>query len=202
MGHPEWGQVYKSKLELGELVDHVYSHKPYLLEIWKSNPHKILEIGVGGGSTSIFLSYLGIETHALDNDPNVVKRSQENNENLKGKLLIKEGDAFKLPYENDSFDIVCHQGFFEHFEDKEIRALLTEQLRVSQRVIFSVPTKYYLSNTLGERLLTKTQWEEILKGFNIIKSNYYGRPRNETVIKRMMSFLGWKNIYYYAVVDR
>jgi ubiquinone/menaquinone biosynthesis C-methylase UbiE len=172
------------------------------MEIWNSNPKKILEIGVGGGSTSIFLSYLGIETHAIDNDPGVIKRSQENNDNLKGGLKIKEGDAFKLPYENDSFDIICHQGFFEHFEDKDIQMLLKEQLRVAQRVVFSVPTKYYLSNALGERLLTKRQWEGIMKGFKVTKSSYYGRPRNETMIKRLMAAAGWKNIYYYAVVDR
>ncbi len=202
MGHPEWGQVYQAKLELGELIDHVYSHKPYLLEIWNSNPRKILEIGVGGGSTSIFLSYLGIETHALDNDPAVIKKSQENNHNLKGGLKIKEGDAFNLPYENDSIDIICHQGFFEHFEDKDIHRLIKEQLRVARRIVFSVPTKYYLSNALGERLLTKGQWERILKDFKISKSVYYGRPRNETFIKRAMAAVGWENIYYYAVIDR
>lgn len=202
MSHPIWSKVYAQKLELSELIDHVYSHKPFLMEIWNGNPQKILEIGVGGGSTSIFLSYLGIETHAIDNDPGVIKRSQENNENLKGGLKIKEGDAFKLPYEDDSFDIICHQGFFEHFEDKDIQALLKEQLRVAKQVVFSVPTKYYLSNALGERLLTKRQWDWIMKDFKVAKSNYYGRPRNETLVKRLMAAVGWKNIYYYAVVDR
>jgi SAM-dependent methyltransferase len=202
MSHPKWSKVYAQKLELSELIDHVYSHKPYLVEIWENNPRKILEIGVGGGSTSIFLSYLGIETHAVDNDPGVIKKSKENNDHLKGSLRIKEGDAFNLPYKNDSFDIICHQGFFEHFEDREIRTLLTEQLRVAKRVIFSVPTRYYLFSYMGERLLLKSKWEEILKGFNVKKSQYYGRPRNETLIKRILAVMGCKNMYYYAVVSR
>jgi SAM-dependent methyltransferase len=202
MSHPQWSEVYAHKLELSELIDHVYSHKPFLMEIWNSSPKKILEIGVGGGSTSIFLSYLGIETHAIDNDPGVIKRSQENNDNLKGGLKIKVGDAFKLPYENDSFDIICHQGFFEHFDDKDIQVLLKEQLRVAKKVVFSVPTKYYLSNALGERLLTKKRWEGIMKDFKVKKSSYYGRPRNETLVKRLMAAIGWKSIYYFAVVDR
>lgn len=202
MGHPEWGKVYSAKLELGELIDHAYSHKPYLLEIWNSNPRKILEVGVGGGSTSIFLSYLGIETHAIDNDPGVIKKSRENNDNLKGGLKIKEADAFNLPYGDDSFDIICHQGFFEHFEDQEIRTLLKEQLRVAKRVVFSVPTKYYLFSNMGERLLIKRKWEGILSGYNVIKSQYYGRPRNETFIKRILAAVGCKNMYYYAVVSK
>ncbi|MDP2842143.1 MAG: class I SAM-dependent methyltransferase, partial [Acetobacterium sp.] len=187
MSHPIWSKVYAQKLELSELIDHVYSHKPYLMEIWESNPQKILEIGVGGGSTSIFLSYLGIETHAIDNDPGVINKSKENNDHLKGRLRIKEGDAFKLPYDDDTFDIICHQGFFEHFEDQEIRTLLKEQLRVAKRVIFSVPTKYYLISNMGERLLIKSKWAEILNNFNVIKSHYYGRPRNETFIKRILA---------------
>jgi SAM-dependent methyltransferase len=202
MGHPDWGKVYGSRLELGELIDHVYSHKPYLLEIWGRNPGKVLEIGVGGGSTSIFLSYLGIETSAIDNDPKVVEKSKENNANLKGRLSIKEGDAFKLPFDDDSFDIVCHQGFFEHFSDMEIKTLLREQLRVSPQVVFSVPTKYYISTNLGERLMTKGRWEMILEGFNVVASRYYGRPRSETFAKRALALLGWKDIYYYAVVRR
>ena len=202
MGHPDWGQIYNTELELSELIDHVYSHKPYLVEIWNAKPAKVLEIGVGGGSTSIFLSYLGIEAQAIDNDPAVIDKARENNVNLMGRLQIKEGDAYKLPYPDDSFDIVCHQGFFEHFADEEIRSLLKEQLRVARQVIFSVPTKYYLSNALGERLMTKGRWESILKDFRIIKSSYYGRPRSETLAKRIMSALGWKNIYYYAVVKR
>jgi SAM-dependent methyltransferase len=202
MGHPDWGRVYEKKLELCELIDHVYSHKPYLLEIWKAKPAKVLEVGVGGGSTSIFLSYLGIEAHAIDNDPTVISRARENNSNLMGRLEIKEGDAYKLPYPNDSFDVVCHQGFFEHFADDEIRLLLKEQLRVAPQVIFSVPTKYYMSTSLGERLMTKGRWERILKDFRIAISSYYGRPRSETLAKRFLSALGWKNIYYYAVVKR
>jgi SAM-dependent methyltransferase len=201
MSHPEWSSVYGKMLDMVEFIDHVYSHKPYLAEIYSHHPKEILEVGVGGGSTSIFLTYMGIEVHAIDKDPKVVENARLNNAALKGGLIIKEADAFNLPYPDKHFDVVCHHGFFEHFTDDEIKQLLKEQLRVGRKVIFSVPTRYYLSNSLGERLMTRRKWERILSPYRIEKSTYYGRPRNDSPLKRILAALGWKNIYYYAVVS-
>ncbi len=202
MSHPQWDAVYKERVEIGELIDHVYSHKAYLTEIIGRSPRSVLEVGVGGGSTSIFLTYLGIKVTAIDNNASVIKSAARNNARLGGKLEFREADAFRLPYPNDSFDLICHQGFFEHFEDGDIRSLAREQLRVAPAVVFSVPTRYYLSRALGERLLTKRRWEAIVSPFRIGASFYYGRPRPDGVRKRLLTAAGWRDIYYCCVLTR
>lgn len=202
MPHPNWSEVYSKALTLPEFIDNIYSHRVFLNAIFRENVQKLLEIGVGTGSMSIFLSYLGFQVTAVDNDDKVIKIAKQNNEILKGSLQVIKADAFSLPFSNDSFDLVFHQGFLEHFFDKEIYELLTEQLRVAPIVVFSVPTRYYLSKSLGERLLTKTQWENILRGFNVVESSYYGRPRSDSFVKNLLNVFGWKAIYYYAKIKR
>jgi SAM-dependent methyltransferase len=202
MAHPKWSSVYQKQVDFKELVDHAYSHMPYLEEVINRDPGKVLEVGAGGGSTSIFLTYLGIKVLAVDNDPQVIVSAKQNNDQLRGKLELQEADAFKLPFPDNSFDIVCHQGFFEHFEDGEIVKLAREQLRVAPLVVFSVPTIFYLSRSLGERLMTKKRWDAIFHDINIVKSFYYGRPRNDALVKRFLSGMGWKNIYYCCLLGR
>lgn len=202
MSHPQWDAVYKEQVRIGELIDHVYSHKAYLSEIIGRSPRSVLEVGVGGGSTSIFLTYLGIKVTAIDNNAGVIASAARNNDRLGGKLEFREADAFRLPYPDDSFDLVCHQGFFEHFEDGDIVRLAREQLRVAPTVVFSVPTRYYLSRALGERLLTRRQWEAIMAPFRAGASFYYGRPRPDSAPKRLLAALGWRSIYYCCVLTR
>lgn len=202
MSHPRWESVYERPVAMDEFIDHVYSHKPYLTEIFDRKPSRVLEIGVGGGSTSIFLTYLGIKVTAIDNNPRVIETASRNNAELRGRLDLREADAFRLPFPDDSFDIVCHQGFFEHFEDNDIIKLAQEQLRVAPLVIFSVPTVFYLSHSLGERLMTKGRWESLFGGCKILKSFYYGRPRNDSPLKRLLAAVGWRNIYYCCVLGR
>ncbi len=202
MSHPKWSEVYSEAETLPGFINHIYTHNIFLNAIFTEKVDKLLETGVGGGSMSIFLSYFGLKITAIDNDDEVIKVAKQNNEILKGRIEVIKADAFKLPFPDNSFDLVFHQGFFEHFSDDEISKLLTEQLRVSPSVVFSVPSKYYLSKSLGERLMSKEQWESILKNFNVVESNYYGRPRSDTFIKRCFNMIGWKSIYYYAKVKR
>lgn len=202
MSHPQWDAVYRRPVDLGEFIDHVYSHKPYLTEILDRKPSSILEIGVGGGSTSIFLSYMGVKVTAIDNNARVIEAAARNNAELRGHLEFREADAFHLPFPDDSFDVVCHQGFFEHFEDEQIASLAREQLRVAPLVVLSVPTLFYLSRSLGERLMSKRRWDSLFKNYNIVKSFYYGRPRNDSPLKRLLSAVGWRNIYYCCVLGR
>ena len=51
----------------------------------------------------------------------------------------------------------------EHFDDAAIAALLNEQLRVADSVVFSVPSDHYPRQDVGnERLMSPAAWEQIL----------------------------------------
>jgi hypothetical protein len=76
---------------------------------------------------------------------------------------------------------VYSQGFFEHFDDASIEALVREQLRVGRRVYISVPNARYGVQDFGnERLLTRAEWDRLLRrlGFRVVFSCDYG-PSNK-----------------------
>jgi SAM-dependent methyltransferase len=140
-------------------------------------------VGSGSGALSIFLSHLGYKIISIDDDKGVLNIARQNNAYLNGKVTFQKADAYRLPFKDNSFDLCFSQGFFEHFDDEDIRKLVREQLRVAKVIIFSVPTFWYPRQDFGdERLMEKEDWQEILSQFNIEKAIYYS-SRNGTEAK-------------------
>ncbi len=173
-----WEQYYKERhLSLERYINNIWEHKPLLIEV-ASSGQNILEVATGSGNLSIFLSHLGYNMVSIDNDDGVLKIAQLNNANFKGGVTFKTADAFNLPFHDDSFDVCLSQGFFEHFPDDDIRKLLREQLRVSRKVLFSVPSFWYPRQDFGdERLMKKEDWLGILSEFKLEKASYYSRRK-------------------------
>ena len=112
---------YKS---LGLFVS-VYSQ---VREVIKTSPKNILEIGIGGGATSVFLKNLGYNLTTCDF-----------NKNLNPDFVA---DIKKLPFRNNSFDTVLACEILEHIPFEDFPKALAELRRVaSRRVIISVPYK-------------------------------------------------------------
>jgi len=169
-----WEQYYKKRpLSLERYINNIWAHKLLLTEV-ASSGQNILEVATGTGSLGIFLSHLGYNVVSVDKNDSVLKFAQHNNANFKGGVTFKKADAFNLPFDDDSFDVCFSQGFFEHFADDDIRKLLSEQLRVSRKVLFSVPSFWYPRQDFGdERLMKKEEWLRILSEFNLEKASYY-----------------------------
>jgi len=176
-----WEQYYKERsLSLERYINNIWDHKPLLIEV-ASSGRNILEVATGTGNLSIFLSHLSYNLVSIDNNDSVLKIAQQNNANFKGGVAFKKADAFNLPFNDDSFNVCFSQGFFEHFADDAIRKLLREQLRVSSKVLFSVPSFWYPRQDFGdERLMKKEDWMRILSEFKLEKACYYsGRKGSE-----------------------
>jgi len=169
----DWEQYYKERsLSLERYINNIWDHKPFLIEV-TSGGQNILEVATGTGNLSIFLSHLGYNVVSVDNDDGVLKIAQHNNANFKGGVTFKKADAFNLLFDDDSFDVCFSQGFLEHFSDDDIRKLLREQLRVSRKVLFSVPSFWYPRQDFGdERLMKKEDWLRILSEFKLEKASY------------------------------
>lgn len=179
-----WEKYYRERpVSLERLINDIWEHKSFLVEITSTGRKnkEILEVGSGSGALSIFLSHLGYKIVSVDNDEGVLNIAKKNSAYLNGKVTFQKADAYNLPFNNDSFDLCFSQGFFEHFQGEHIRKLLKEQLRVARVIIFSVPTFWYPKHDFGdERLMKKEEWLEILSPFNVEKAvNYAVREGKE-----------------------
>ncbi len=192
-----WHKYYQTPLTLEELLRNLYGQRDFLVEIVGLGPRKILEIGTGTGGMSIFLSWLGFDVTGVDVDSQIVDWAKSAATKLNSSAKFEIADGFKLPYEDNSFDLVFHQGLLEHFSNEEVHRLLSEQLRVAHRVVISVPNHWYPRRDFGnERLLDKNSWEKILSPFRITQSRYYS-------LKRFPRPWLWrKPIQYLAVIEK
>lgn len=169
-----WPAYYRH-LNLEDHLGSLWGQSEFLAAIVRLKPRRVLEVGAGSGSLSIALSQLGLEVTALDRDAEIVGLIRANNHKFGGRIgQILIGDSFHLPFPDDRFDLVFHQGVFEHYGDEEIVRLLREQLRVAPRVFFSVPNKSYPRRDFGdERLLSGRQWQKILLPFRVVINSAY-----------------------------
>lgn len=180
MTKKSWGHFYLHEPDLKYLIKNTFFHLPMFELIYKENPKKILEIGSGSGTMAIFLSYLGFDVISLDNDKKILFDAKRVTKKFNGRVKFTFGNAFKLPFREKSFDVIFHQGLFEHFLDEDIFRLLDEQLRVAKIVVFSVPNNYYPKKDFGnERLLSKKYWDRLIRlRYKLLESqNYHSFPQ-------------------------
>lgn len=174
------GQNKGRNMGFSELYDHIPTldenlgnlkiHSKFIQAIIGLEPEKLLEVGTGTGGMSVFLSHIGYEVTSIDNDDKVLRGARELSNSLNSKVEFVKCDAFELDKEfgEEEFDIVFSQGFFEHFDDTEIKRLLNQQLLVGDIVVFSVPSENYPYREIGnERLLSIVEWKKILKDYDV-----------------------------------
>ena len=169
-----WSKYYQTEITLDLYIRNLYGQREFLNNIINSGAKKVLEIGAGTGTMSAFLSNMGMEITTVDNDPKILEIARQVKAKFGGHNYFQEADAFNLPFTDNSFDLIFHQGLLEHFADSDIHKLLQEHLRVAKIVIFSVPNSYYPKKDIGdERLLNSSQWKKILQPYKIINSSNY-----------------------------
>lgn len=174
-----WEEFYSKNFGLREYFNNLFVHSELLEEIIKEKPKMILEAGVGSGIMGIFLSHLGYEVSAIDNNETVLNSAKELCSKLNGKVNYILCDAFNLSktFITHKFDIVFSQGLFEHFDDTQICQLIQEQLKVARVVMLSVPSRFYMKRDFGnERLMSRKNWQDILgrHNFKVDFIKYYG----------------------------
>ena len=77
------------------------------------NNKTVLEVGIGSGSSSRLWASHSKEFHGVDISK-AVYRVPLNLKNLKTNLILSQADINKLPYLDESFDVIVSNGVFHH----------------------------------------------------------------------------------------
>ena len=187
-----WSDYYGSDHSWRWLRSSIIGHLPLFRRILWPRPRRALEIGTGTATMAALVSYAGVKVTSLDIEKPILDHGLDTLRRLHSPARLVQADAFHLPFPNQTFDVTFSQGFFEHFEDDEIRALLHEQVRVARRVVLSVPNEAYRVQDFGnERLMRKEQWDKIIRdsGLLLIESMDYAPLRRHKVHRVPVHYL-------------
>ncbi|MFP2927969.1 class I SAM-dependent methyltransferase [Pyxidicoccus sp. 3LG] len=124
---------------------------------------RILDVGCGGGWSTLVLRRLGHRAEGLDLHAHALEARA-----LDAELPYTQGDATKLPFPDGTFDVVCMRDTLEHVP--EPRKALDEAARVLRQGgrlivvgpnLLSVPVNAYWSVRHTVRVLkSKRLWEQ------------------------------------------
>jgi ubiquinone/menaquinone biosynthesis C-methylase UbiE len=190
-----WSRYYGSEFSWRWLRMNLTGHLPFFRWILWPRPRRVLEVGTGTATMAALISFSGSRVTSVDIERPILDQAQSTLKRLHSPARLLQADAFNLPFPTGSFDVAFSQGFLEHFDDDEIRALLREQARVARKVVFSVPNESYGVQDFGnERLMPREQWERIVQssGLQLVKSYDYAPLRGR---KRHLP------VHYLAVVN-
>ncbi|NLI91927.1 MAG: class I SAM-dependent methyltransferase [Peptococcaceae bacterium] len=94
---------------------------------------KILEAGSGSGRISLRLALEGAEVTLLDYSPKALEISRNHFNKYKIQAFFINADLTeKLPFEDNSFDVVWNAGVMEHFNRQEQLDITREFKRISR----------------------------------------------------------------------
>src|SRR3989344_8393522 len=87
----------------------------YLLEDLKDKKGKLLDVGCGGGNIAKAVKRFrpDLQIHGVDVSKKAIQTASKNPQGVQFKL----GSSDKLPYKNNSFDIVCMFDVLEHVDE-------------------------------------------------------------------------------------
>ncbi|MCX6807932.1 MAG: class I SAM-dependent methyltransferase [Patescibacteria group bacterium] len=159
---------------------------PYFLkQIGEVKNEKILEIGSGPGFLSCWLTRLGANVQGIDVSENfvdiAVKTAKQNN--LSNNVHFQVATAEKLPFENESFDIIVGNQILHHLEIPAASKEIYRVLKSGGRAVFCEPIgfskkmerfKSWVKKSLNHPDHRETPDEKILNrgDFDILCQNF------------------------------
>lgn len=141
------------------------------------------------GGDSIYLAKKGAKVTALDFTVEALASISENAKREKVSIDTIQADAKHMPFKDETFDIVFHQGFLEHFTDP--LNMLLEQKRILKRggfIVVDVPQRFttYTLKKHFQMILGKwfAGWE---REFSINELEKLAKQANLDIVKKY----GW-----------
>ena len=192
---PDWWRFIFNSIYLktdGDVIDdaQITSREiDMFAEVLKMSPDsKILDLCCGQGRASLELARRGfVNVEGLDRSRYLIQKArvQSKKENLSVKF--REGDARKLPYQTDSFDVVLVLGnSFGYFESsREDVRVLKEIFRVLKpwgRLLIDVTDGEYLKKKFQPR-----SWEWIDKNYFVCRERSLSRDKQRLISREVVT---------------
>lgn len=194
-----------------------------------SKDSNILDLACGQGRHSLELSRQGYSNvYGLDRSHYLIRKAKSIMQQEGLKVNFKEGDARKLPFPTDMFDIVMilgnSFGYFESTEDDE--KILKEVYRILKpggTFLIDVADGAYLKNNYlprswewidkkhfvcrerslakdGERLISREVISHVEKGV-LVDQFYAERLYTRDILEEMFAEVGYKNISFHGSIE-
>ena len=133
---------------------------------------KILDVGCGSGTLAKFWRERGYNITGLDFSDKSLKITRS-----KGIYCVK-GDAKRLPFKDNTFDLVYSDGLLEHFIDP--KPILAECFRVSRKYVLTIVPRNTLYNWIHNLIIKPpkeykkkdSEWVEFHRRFNPSSLNF------------------------------
>jgi len=155
-----WDTYWGSK----ERAEEVYSNEDRIarnLAVAGFEPGAlVLEVGAGTGRDSLPLADSGAIVYQLDYSFESLRLIQQKFSTHKNIQPVG-GDTFSLPFPDNTFDIVFHQGLLEHFRRGDADRMIKEQVRVLKPggfLLIDVPQRYHPYTVMKFILIRLDKW--------------------------------------------
>ena len=185
-----WENFWEEKKDVHEVYSNSDRVVRNLSKIVDLKGKKILEVGAGTGRDSFPLVQKGAEVYQLDYSINSLRIMKHLADEEKIPVFIIGGDTFCLPFHDETFDIVFHQGLLEHFRPQQAEALLKENIRILKKnglLLVDVPQRYHVYTIIKHFLIAINKW-------------FAGWEREFSVgeLRREMEGLGLQTVHVYG----
>jgi ubiquinone/menaquinone biosynthesis C-methylase UbiE len=151
-----WDDFWAASSELDDVYgtdDRIVQHLAQNIDL----PGRVvLEVGAGTGRDADKLAARGAMVFALDYSEESLDLMGRS---IRRAVYIVCGDGFRLPFRDETFDVVFHQGLLEHF--KNPGDMLDEHRRVLKPgglLLVDVPQRYHYYTVLKHILIVMGKW--------------------------------------------
>lgn len=155
-----WEQFWKQKSDVTEVYANSDRIRRHLMGLMDLRGARVLEVGAGTGRDSLYMREDGAVLYMLDYSMNSLKIIRSTMPETAGVHAIG-GDAFSLPFQDGTFDVVFHQGLLEHFRPGQAEALLKENVRVLKSgglLVVDVPQRWHVYTVIKHVLIAANAW--------------------------------------------
>ena len=197
-----WENFWTEKQSVHEVYSNDDRVLRNLVKVTDLKGKKVMEVGAGTGRDSFGMVEKGATVYMVDYASSSLQIIK--NIAIEQKIVVHPvgGNAFSLPFPDETFDVVFHQGLLEHFREKEAMNLLRENVRVLKRggiLLVDVPQRYHVYTVMKHILIAFDRWfagwerefsipelDRILRSLGVSPVRKYGEWMYPSLFYRVM----------------